>query len=871
MLGALAKKFFGSPNDRRVRPYKARVAQVAALEAGLQALDDAALAARTEGFRAELAAGRSLDDILVPAFAVVREAARRVLGQRHYDVQLLGGMVLNDGGIAEMRTGEGKTLVASLPAYLRALEGKGVHVVTVNDYLAARDAEAMAPLFRFLGMEVGVVVAGMEDDARRAAYACDVTYATNVELGFDYLRDNLKFQVSDMVQRGHAYALVDEVDSILIDEVRTPLIISGPSEARSDLYRAVDAVVAKLGPADRSVDEKHRTADLTEAGNERVEGLLREAGLMAAGSLYDGANGTLLHHVVQALRAHALFQRDRNYIVAGGEVVIVDESTGRTMAGRRYADGLHQAIEAKEGVEIKPETQTLASISYQNYFRLYETLSGMTGTASTEADEMREIYGLVVTEVPTNRPVARVDEDDEVYATVDGKYAAVVREVGRAHARMQPVLVGTGSVEASERIAALLEAEGYVRTDYADPDVVREFYAAARDGRPTKRFAVLNAKAHAQEAFVVAEAGVPGAVTIATNMAGRGTDIKLGGNVEVRVARELSELGEGADAAAVTAAVEAEVAANRERVLASGEKASAERGLDRDMPGGLYVIGSERHESRRVDNQLRGRAGRQGDPGRSRFHLSLQDDLVRIFGSGRLEGMLDGTPLGDGEAIVHPWVNRIVAKAQEKVEGHNFERRKDVLKYDDVVNLQRKIVFSQRREFMENPSLADVVAEMRANVVDALVTRHLPPDTYPEQWDLAGLKAALAHNLACDMPVVEWGGMDGIDEKRLRELVHQGAESAYGMWVETNTRAIMDQAERQILLNCIDHVWREHIVAMEHLRESVGLRQMGQRDPLQEFKAEAFEMYNAMVAKLGELVTANVMRVRLTQPAPQAA
>ncbi|MDQ4135739.1 MAG: preprotein translocase subunit SecA, partial [Pseudomonadota bacterium] len=681
MLGALAKKIFGSVNDRRLKSYRPKVAAINAMEPELERLSDDELRARTEALKAELAAGKSLDDILVPAFATVREAAKRTLGQRHFDVQLIGGMVLHEGSIAEMRTGEGKTLVATLPVYLNALAGKGVHVVTVNDYLARRDAEWMGQIYTFLGLTVGVIVHGIDDVERAQAYACDITYGTNNEYGFDYLRDNMKYDMAQMVQRGHNFAIVDEVDSILIDEARTPLIISGPLDDRSDLYLAIDQVVPRLAREDYDLDEKQRAVSLTEAGNERMEALLREAGLLQEGDLYDAHNATIVHHVNQALRAHTLFQRDKDYIVRNGEVVIIDEFTGRMMPGRRYSEGLHQALEAKERVQVQPENQTLASITFQNYFRLYGKLAGMTGTASTEADEFLEIYNLEVVEIPTNRPVARIDEDDEVYRTAEEKYKGIIREIEAASSRGQPILVGTTSIEKSEYLAELLKRDGFTQIDFTDPKALEPLYEAAREGRSVKHFAVLNARFHEQEAFIVAQAGAPGAITIATNMAGRGTDIQLGGNVKMRVQHELADITDETQRKAREAAIVAETEAFKERALKAG---------------GLYVLGTERHESRRIDNQLRGRSGRQGDPGRSKFYLSLQDDLMRIFGSERMDGMLQKLGLKEDEAIVHPWINKAIERAQAKVEARNFDIRKNILKYDNVMNDQRKVVFEQR-------------------------------------------------------------------------------------------------------------------------------------------------------------------------------
>ncbi|TGU05656.1 preprotein translocase subunit SecA, partial [bacterium M00.F.Ca.ET.163.01.1.1] len=678
-LGGLARKVFGSSNDRRVKATRPRVEAINAMENEMRALSDADLRGRTEKFRQDLANGASLDDLLVPAFATVREAARRVLGMRPFDVQLIGGMVLHNGGIAEMRTGEGKTLVATLPVYLNALAGKGVHVVTVNDYLAKRDAEWMGRVYKFLGLTVGIIVHGLSDDERRDAYACDVTYATNNELGFDYLRDNMKYERAQMVQRGHSYAIVDEVDSILVDEARTPLIISGPLEDRSEMYNTIDAFMLRLGPADYEVDEKQKTTIFTEDGTEKLENMLRDAGLLKGESLYDVENVAIVHHVNNALKAHLLFQKDRDYIVRNGEIVIIDEFTGRMMPGRRYSEGLHQALEAKEHVQIQPENQTLASVTFQNYFRLYKKLSGMTGTALTEAEEFANIYNLEVTEIPTNLPVARKDEDDEVYRTVDEKYKAIVKEIRDARERGQPILVGTTSIEKSELLAERLRKEGI------------------------KDFEVLNARHHEREASIVAQAGKPGAITIATNMAGRGTDIKLGGNAEMRIAEELGDMPEGPERAAREKEIIDDVERLKEKALAAG---------------GLYVLATERHESRRIDNQLRGRSGRQGDPGRSKFFLSLQDDLMRIFGSERMDGMLQKLGLKEDEAIIHPWINKALEKAQKKVEARNFDIRKNLLKYDDVSNDQRKAVFQRRIELMDGEGLSETVAEMREGVIE---------------------------------------------------------------------------------------------------------------------------------------------------------
>ena len=830
-FGAFARKIFGSSNDRRIKGFRPRVEAINALEKEMQALSDEALRAKTDEFRQEIAAGKSLDDLLVPAFAVAREAARRALGLRPFDVQLIGGMVLHGGGISEMRTGEGKTLVATLPVYLNALSGKGVHVVTVNDYLARRDAEWMSRVYGFLGLTTGVIVHGLSDEERKAAYACDVTYATNNELGFDYLRDNMKYDRAQMVQRDHNYAIVDEVDSILIDEARTPLIISGPLDDRSELYNSIDTFIPKLDEADYEVDEKQRTATFTEDGTEKLENMLRDAGLLKGDSLYDVENVAVVHHVNNALKAHRLFQRDKDYIVRNGEVVIIDEFTGRMMPGRRFSEGLHQALEAKEHVKIHPENQTLASITFQNYFRMYDKLAGMTGTALTEAEEFGNIYGLEVSEIPTNLPVARIDEDDEVYRTVEEKYKAIVREIRDAHARGQPTLVGTTSIEKSEQLAERLRAEGF------------------------KDFQVLNARHHEQEAVIVAQAGRPGAITIATNMAGRGTDIQLGGNADMRIAQELADVAEGPERDAKEKAIREDIARLKEQALAAG---------------GLYVLATERHESRRIDNQLRGRSGRQGDPGRSKFFLSLQDDLMRIFGSDRMDGMLQKLGLKEDEAIIHPWINKALEKAQKKVEARNFDIRKNLLKFDDVMNDQRKVVFEQRIELMDGENLGETVAEMRQDVVDELVTRHIPENAYAEQWDLDGLKEGVSAYLNLDLPVVEWAAEEGIDEEQIRERITEAAEKAAAERAERFGPDIMAYVEKSIVLQTLDHLWREHLVNLDHLRSVVGFRGYAQRDPLQEYKTEAFELFQAMLANLRQVVTSQLMRVELVREAADA-
>ncbi|GLS30637.1 preprotein translocase subunit SecA [Mesorhizobium albiziae] len=830
-LGGIARKIFGSSNDRRVKSMRPRVEAINAMENEVAALSDAELRARTDQFRQDLANGASLDDLLVPAFATVREAAKRVLGMRPFDVQLIGGMVLHGGDIAEMRTGEGKTLVATLPVYLNALAGKGVHVVTVNDYLATRDAEWMGRVYKFLGLTVGVIVHGLSDEERRAAYACDVTYATNNELGFDYLRDNMKYERGQMVQREHNYAIVDEVDSILVDEARTPLIISGPLEDRSEMYNTIDAFILQLEPADYEVDEKQKTSIFTEEGTEKLENMLRAAGHLKGESLYDVENVAIVHHVNNALKAHRLFQRDKDYIVRNGEIVIIDEFTGRMMPGRRYSEGLHQALEAKEHVAIQPENQTLASITFQNYFRMYAKLSGMTGTAQTEAEEFGNIYNLNVLEIPTNLPVRRLDEDDEVYRTVEEKYKAIVREIRDANAKGQPILVGTTSIEKSELLAERLRKEGM------------------------KGFQVLNARHHEQEASIVAQAGVPGAVTIATNMAGRGTDIQLGGNAEMRIAQELGDMPEGEERAAREKTIRDDILALKEKALAAG---------------GLYVLATERHESRRIDNQLRGRSGRQGDPGRSKFFLSLQDDLMRIFGSERMDGMLQKLGLKEDEAIIHPWINKALEKAQKKVEARNFDIRKNLLKYDDVSNDQRKVVFARRIELMDGEGLGETISEMRESVIDDLVNINIPENAYAEQWNAVGLKEGVRQYLNLDLPVEDWVKEEGIAEEEIRNRLTELTDKEAADRAERFGPDIMAYVERSVVLQTLDHLWREHIVNLDHLRSVVGFRGYAQRDPLQEYKQEAFELFQAMLGNLNQAVTAQLMRVELVREAAEA-
>ena len=829
MLGAIAKRIFGSANDRFLKRLQPKVAAINALEPEMEQLADEELRARTIWFKERLEKGESLDDILPEAFATVREAAKRTLGQRHFDVQLLGGMVLHQGMISEMKTGEGKTLVATLPVYLNALGGKGVHVVTVNDYLAQRDAEWMGQVYRFLGLSVGCIVHGLSDDQRRAQYAADVTYGTNNEFGFDYLRDNMKFRLEDMVQRPFNYGIVDEVDSILIDEARTPLIISGAAEASSELYRIVDGLVAKLGPEDYEKDEKARAVTLTEAGTEHIEALLRGIGAIE-GSLYDIQNISLVHHVNQALRANTLFRRDTDYMVRDGKVVIIDEFTGRAMEGRRYSDGLHQALEAKESVEVQTENQTLASITFQNYFRMYPKLAGMTGTAMTEANEFAEIYRLEAVEIPTNVPQARIDHDDEVYRTLDEKNEAILAQIEECWKRRQPVLVGTVSIEKSELLSDLLKARKIPHH-------------------------VLNARYHEQEAYIVAQAGRPGAVTIATNMAGRGTDIQLGGNPEMLIRQQLAEVQDPEEWRQRAQAIREEVAEAKQVALEAG---------------GLYVIGTERHESRRIDNQLRGRSGRQGDPGASKFFISLEDDLMRIFGSERMDAMLRRLGLKHGEAIIHPWINKALEKAQQKVEARNFDIRKNLLKFDDVMNDQRKVVYEQRREIMRAADVHDTVIDMRHSVIDDIVARTIPENALPEQWNVGTLHEELLRVAGIDFPVADWAKEEGIADEEIRsringEIDRRMAEKAANWGPE-----MMRFAEKSVLLQLLDQIWKEHLLALDHLRQGIGLRAYAQKDPLNEYKSEAFELFDRMLARLRESVTGALCHLEIrTAPAEE--
>ena len=844
---ALARKLFGSSNERKVKAMRSRVAAINALEPRFEALSDAELKAKTVEFRERLAKGEALDDVLEEAFAVVREASKRVLGMRHFDVQLVGGMVLHRGGIAEMRTGEGKTLVATLPVYLNALSGKGVHLITVNDYLATRDAEWMGRVYGFLGMSVGVIVNGLSQTDRHAAYGSDITYGTNNEFGFDYLRDNLTYDVREMVQRGHNFAIVDEVDSILIDEARTPLIISGPTEDRSDFYRTVDALVKQLirEPDIFEHDEKQKQVHLTERGNERIEEMLEQGGALAADSagLYDPVNISVVHHVNQALRANIIYLRDRDYIVRAGEVMLIDEFTGRMMQGRRLSEGLHQAIEAKEGVDVQPENQTLATVTIQNYFRLYAKLSGMTGTAATEAQEFGDIYSMDVSEVPTNRPITRIDDDDEVYRTSAEKNLSICRQIADCHVRGQPILVGTVSIEKSEQLSEMLHAHAF------------EMNGETVNGIP---HSVLNARYHEQEAFIVAEAGVPGAVTIATNMAGRGTDIQLGGNLDMRMQRWRAEQGfdvevDDASAAAKETEIKAGIAVAKDRALAAG---------------GLYVLGTERHESRRIDNQLRGRTGRQGDPGHSKFYLSCEDDLLRIFAGERLDTIMRTFGVQEGEAITHPWLNRAISTAQRKVEERNYEIRKNLLKYDDVVNDQRKAVFEQRQAFMETEDVSETVAEMRRDTIEDLVALTLPPKAYAEQWDAAGLQTRLNELLGLDLPIPDWTAEEGVTQEDIEARINAAADARAAEREGQIGAAQSRGLEKNFMLQMVDMQWREHLTHLDHLRQVIGLRGYGQRDPLNEYKTEAYALFEKLMVELRQNVTRWVMTVEFQfQPA----
>lgn len=820
-LWAFAQNLFGSSNDRHIKNLNGLVQKINNLESEIAILSDSELQNQTQIFKERLKNGETLDSLLPIAFATVREAAKRVLGMRPFDVQLLGAIVLHKNSIAEMRTGEGKTLMSTMPIYLNALTGNGVHVVTVNDYLAKRDAEHMGQLYKFLGLTVGVVTHADDSASRKLAYECDITYATNNELGFDYLRDNMVYDISQMVQRGHNYAIIDEVDSILIDEARTPLIISGPLEDRSDFYNLINDYIPKLNPEDYEIDEKQRTAIFTEEGTQKLEEMLEQANLLNGASLYDGENAFLVHHVNNALKAHKLFVRDKDYMIKGNEVIIIDEFTGRMMPGRRYSEGLHQALEAKEKVEIQPESQTLASITFQNYFRMYKKLSGMTGTATTEAEEFADIYNLDVISIPTNLPVQRIDEQDEIYSNVEEKYEAIIKEIKATNAKSQPILIGTTSIEKSELLAKLLLKNNI------------------------KNFKVLNAKYHEQEAHIIAQAGVPNSITIATNMAGRGTDIQLGGNVEMRIEDELQNIAEGPEKAQKIEAIKNDIAKLKEQAIKAG---------------GLYVLATERHESRRIDNQLRGRSGRQGDPGKSKFYLSLEDDLMRIFGSSRMQIMLQKLGLQKGEAITHPWISKAIEKAQSKVEAHNFEIRKSLLQYDDVMNNQRKVIFEQRKEVLEAQDLSDIIVDMRSDTINNLASQHIIKGTYRENWDIDGLKKIFLDNFNLDLPLEVWSNEDGADEDIIAQRINDAVQEVINEKELKFGPELSRLFEKNILLETIDNLWRNHLMNLEHLRTVVGFRGYAQRDPLNEYKTEAFMLFQNLLNNLRYDVTSKLMR-----------
>ena len=823
-------KLFGTVNDRKLRELKPRVERINLLEPKYQKMTDGELQNQTKFFKEKLTGGIPNNEILEDAFATVREAATRTLGQRHYDVQLLGGLILNDGSIAEMKTGEGKTLVSTLAVYLNALSGKGVHVVTVNDYLANRDSQWMGKIYEFLGLKVGCVTPSVNEEERKIAYNADITYATNNELGFDYLRDNMKFRLEDMVQRAPNYAIIDEVDSILIDEARTPLIISGQAETSSETYKSIDKLIPALVKEDFDLDEKQRSVTLTDKGLENIENLLLQNKIMVEGGLYDISNVGILHHVNQSLRAHKLFQRDTHYIVRGGKVVIIDEFTGRAMEGRRFSDGLHQAIEARENVDVLPENQTLASVTFQNYFRQYPKLAGMTGTAITEAGEFEEIYGLQVIEVPTNEEVARKDFDDEVYRTSQERDDAVIKLIKECQEKKQPVLVGTVSIEKSENFSSQLKKKNI----------------------PHK---VLNARFHEQEAGIIAEAGVPGAVTIATNMAGRGTDIQLGGNFDRRIEKLEEEIGPSSDKFEI----------QKEKIREEIEKNKKETKVN----GGLFVIGTERHESRRIDNQLRGRSGRQGDPGSSKFFLSLQDDLMRIFGSDKLDNMLQKFGLEEGEAIIHPWVNKALEKAQQKVESRNFDIRKQLLKFDDVMNDQRQVVFEQRREIMSSDNVLETVIDMRHEVISDIVYKSIPEGSYSDKWDHKALNSDALKLLGIEINSEKWFKEDGIAEDEISQKLKNISDDYMISRAKNIGEKVFRTAEKSLLLQVLDQQWKEHLQALEQLRQSIGLRAYGQKDPLNEYKREAFILFEQMLQNLRTVITSVLSHLEVKEEKDQ--
>ena len=829
MFGGFAKAIFGSSNDRYVKSLRPIVRKINDLEPTMEAMSDEQLAGQTAAFRQRLEAGETLDDVLAEAFATVREASRRVLGMRHFDVQMIGGIVLHRGEIAEMRTGEGKTLVATLAVYLNALSAKGVHLVTVNDYLASRDAEWMGRIYRFLGMTVGVIIPNLTDEQRREAYGADITYGTNNEFGFDYLRDNMKYERSTMVQRPFNFAIVDEVDSILIDEARTPLIISGPTDDKSELYMKVDALVKQFEADDYELDEKMRSIVLTEDGTEKAERMLEAAGLLQGSNLYDFENTQVVHHLNQSLRANVMFKRDIDYIVKDGKVVIIDEFTGRMMEGRRWSDGLHQAVEAKEGVDIEPENQTLASITFQNYFRMYPKLSGMTGTAATEAAEFYDIYKMNVVTIPTNLPIRRIDEEDTFYKSTEDKFRGIARTIRDHAAKGQPVLVGTVSIEKSELLSQFLNEEGV-------------------------KHAVLNARFHEMEAHIVAQAGRKGAVTIATNMAGRGTDIKLGGNLEFRVEDELADMPDGPEREAAIRRIDEEIEAEKQEVLEAG---------------GLFVLATERHESRRIDNQLRGRSGRQGDPGLSRFYLCLDDDLLRIFGPDTLFAKMMRANIEDGEALPPSrWMSKAIETAQKKVEARNYDIRKQVVEYDDVMNDQRKVIYQQRGEIMDTEDVGDIVADMLAETANAVVGDACPPHSYPEQWDVAGLKVRVAELFNLEPPIDDWLQEEAVDPEMVEERLREMAEAAVADKVAPLDPASWRQIEKSILLQNLDHHWKEHLSTLDALRQVVHLRAYAQMTPINEYKKEAFALFERMLANIREDVTRTVAHAQFQMQAP---
>ena len=823
MFDAVVRKLFGSANDRYVRGMGSIVSKINAMEPDISKKTDKELAALSSNYRERLNSGQTLEQLLPEAFATVREAAKRTLGERPFDVQLMGGIALHRGMIAEMKTGEGKTLCSTLPIYLNALTGKGVHVVTVNDYLASRDTEWMGQIYSFLDMSVGCVVPGLSDEERKIAYSADITYGTNSEFGFDYLRDNMKFSLEEMVQRPFNFAIVDEVDSILIDEARTPLIISGQAEDSSDLYNQVDKIIPELSEKDFEKDEKTKSVTLTEVGNESAEELLRKAQLLQEGNLYEYNNIALVHHVNQALRAHKLFERDTDYIVKDNKVIIIDEFTGRMMEGRRYSEGLHQALEAKEGVEIENENQTLASVTYQNYFRMYPKLAGMTGTAMTEAGEFSEIYDLDVTAIPTNLECVRDDQDDEIYRTTDEKYKAIIDLVADCKSRGQPVLVGTVSIEKSEVISELFKKN---KIDHK----------------------VLNARYHEQEAYIIAQAGAPGSVTIATNMAGRGTDIQLGGNLDMLSREKLQNLGDEKE---------------KEKVLSTVKTEVNNHKTETKSAGGLFVVGTERHESRRIDNQLRGRSGRQGDPGGSRFFLSLEDDLLRIFGSERMDGMLQKLGLEKGEAIVHRWINKALEKAQQKVEARNFEIRKNLLKFDDVMNEQRKVIYEQRRDVMNASDVSDTILDIRSNVITNIVSKCIPEKSYAEQWEVNSLHEEVLRIFGLDLPIQNWASEEGVAESEIYDRIATAVDNKMTTKSESWGVEIIKEVEKSLLLQVLDQVWKEHLLSLDHLRQGIGLRAYAQQDPLNEYKSEAFEMFNQMLNELDERITTILSNIEL--------